>query len=107
MKLRNEAQLSSQARWICDQAFPCLLGSTTDEFPSRVTIANCPQLLIWRTIPVTPFAIYQKSTEVIEPEMNIVTYITREEYIFEFKSRKLCMAVSFTLADLKFLVQQF
>ena len=40
------------------------------------------------------------------PEMNIVTYTTREEYIFEFKSRKLCMAVSFTLADLKFLVQQ-
>ena len=51
--------------------------STNDDFPSRVIIGNCHRKLsaiqIWRTIPVTPFAIYQQSSDVIKPDMNIVT----------------------------------
>ena len=43
---------------------------------------------IWRTIPVIPFAIYQQSSDVIEADMNIITYFTCEVYIVEFKSRK-------------------
>ena len=43
---------------------------------------------IWRTIPVIPFAIYQQSSDVIESDMNIITYFTCEVYIVEFKSRK-------------------
>ena len=40
------------------------------------------------TIPVTPFALYQQSRDVIELDMNIVICSTRQEYIVEFKSRK-------------------
>ena len=57
------------------------------------------------TIPVTPFALYQQSSDVIELDMNIVICSTREEYIVEFKSRKfpkVCVAVSFTLVDFSF-----
>ena len=58
------------------------------------------------TIPVTPFALYQKSSDVIELDMNIIICSTGEEYIVEFKSRKfpkVWVAVSFTLVDLSFL----
>ena len=58
------------------------------------------------TIPVTPFALYQQSSDVIELDMNIVICASREEYIVEFKSRKfpkVCVAVPFTLVDLSFL----
>ena len=34
-----------------------------------------------RTILVTPFAIFQWSSDVIEPGMNIITYLAYEEYI--------------------------
>ena len=40
------------------------------------------------TIPVTPFTIYQQSSDVIELDMNIITCFSYEEYIVEFKSRK-------------------
>ena len=36
-------------------------------------------ILIWRTIPVTPFAIYQQKSDVIEPAMNIITCFTCKE----------------------------
>ena len=64
---------------------------------------------IWWTILVTLFTIYLQSSNVIEPDMNIITCFTYEEYIVESRSRKFakfCMAASFTLVDLKFVVQQ-
>ena len=62
----------------------------------------------WRTIPVTPFAVYQRSSDMIEPGMNIIICFTCEEYIAEFNQGnfgKFCVAVSFNPVDLKFLVQ--
>ena len=43
---------------------------------------------MWRTIPVTPFAIYQQSGDIIEPDMNFITCFTCEEYIVDFNARK-------------------
>ena len=45
---------------------------------------------IWWTILVTLFTIYLQSSDVIEPDMNIITCFTCEEYIVEPKSRKFC-----------------
>ena len=59
----------------------CLRG-TCDAFPNRVIIRNIVSAIaIWRTVPVSPFAIYQQSSDVIEPDMNIITCFTCEEYI--------------------------
>ena len=55
---------------------------------------NLSVIAIWRTILVTPFATYQQSSDVIEPDMNIITCFTCEEYIVEFKSRKFCYILS-------------
>ena len=55
------------------------------------------KIAIWRTIPISPFAIYQQSSNVVEPDMNIITCFTSEEFF---------LTVSFTLVDLKFLFQQ-
>ena len=49
-----------------------------------------PVISIWGTIPVATFAIYQQSSNMIEPDMNIITCFTGEEYVGEFKSRKSC-----------------
>ena len=55
------------------------------------------------TIPVTPFALYQQSSDVIELDMNIAICSTREEYIVEFKSRNFLKFVwLFTLVDFSF-----
>ena len=35
-------------------------SSTSDDFPSRMIIGNCRLIPIWRTISVTPFAIYKQ-----------------------------------------------
>ena len=43
---------------------------------------------MWRTIPVTSFVIYQHSSDVIEPDMNIISCFKCEEYIAKFNSRK-------------------
>ena len=58
---------------------------------------------------MTPFAIYQQSSGVIEPDMNIVTCFTCEETLMSLNLgnfAEFCMAVSFTLVDLKFAVQE-
>ena len=53
--------------------------STSDQFPGRVIIGSCWLIAIWRTIPVPSFAIYQKLSDLIEPDMNTVTCFTSEE----------------------------
>ena len=63
-------------------------SSTSDDFPSRMIIGNCRLIPIWRTISVTPFAIYKQFSDVIEPDMNIITCFTCDEYILEFKSKR-------------------
>ena len=58
---------------------------------------------------MTPFLIYHQSSNVIEPDTNFITCFTCEKYIIQLNQgnfAKFCMAVSFTLIDLKFPVQQ-
>ena len=45
----------------------------------RLEVKKLSATLIWRTIPITPFAIYQQSSNIIEPDMNIITCYTCEE----------------------------
>ena len=51
-------------------------------------IVGYSAIALWRTLPVTPFTIHQQSSEVTEPDMNVITCFTCEEYIVEFKSGK-------------------
>ena len=61
--------------------------STSDKFPSRVLIGNCG--LFQYGEPFQQHRYHLRFTnDVIEPDMNIITCFTREEYIVEFESRK-------------------
>ena len=62
--------------------------STSDEFITGKPDVVGSAIPIGPTIPVTPFTIYQQSSDVIELDMNIITCFSYEEYIVEFKSRK-------------------
>ena len=62
--------------------------STSDELIAGKPDVDGSAIPIGRTIPVTPFTIYQQSSDVIELDMNITTCFSCEEYIVEFKSRK-------------------
>ena len=55
-----------------------------DSFVVIPTIMKMTSGSILPAIPVTPFAIYPQSSNVIEPGMNVITYFKCEEYIVEF-----------------------
>ena len=53
--------------------------STSDKFPSWMLNRKWWAIAVWQTILITPFAIYQQSSDMIEPDMNIITCFTCEE----------------------------